>query len=133
MARRQSTSSDQARRSRDSAAVLDAFPDPAGTPLFVGESADAEPAFVSLEQLIEHERGRLGHAESVLRCLSAALVHAEETNKNAAAYAHVATLVLRQIRECADRLDSVHIRPLIDQLKKDRNGSNGSKRGTRRR
>lgn len=81
----------------------------------------------SLEQAIESERGRLGAAQSVLRCLHAALLYCEENNKNAASYAEVASIALRLIRESVHRLDSLHVKPLVEALR-DGNGKSSSGR-----
>lgn len=66
----------------------------------------------TIEQAIENERGRLSHAQSVLKCLRNALLHAEDSNGGEPGYAEVAEIALKLIRESVHRLDSVYLRTL---------------------
>lgn len=80
------------------------------------EDAHASPP-VSLEQAIEVERGRLSNAQSILGCLHAALLNAEERNRPEPGCADVVAIALKLVREAVHRLDYVHLRPLIDTLR----------------
>jgi hypothetical protein len=83
----------------------------------------SEDAHACLEQAIEVERGRLSNAQSILGCLHAALLSAEERNRPEPGCADVVAIALKLIREAVHRLDYVHLRPLIDSLRRAGNGS----------
>lgn len=74
-------------------------------------------AAASLEQAIEFERGRLSNAQSILGCLHAALLSAEERNQPEPGCADVAAMALRLVREAVHRLDYIHLKPLIETLR----------------
>ncbi|HKU14675.1 MAG TPA: hypothetical protein VJQ52_09780 [Steroidobacteraceae bacterium] len=66
----------------------------------------------ALERVVENQRARLFQAHAVLKCLYEVLLHAE--GKNAVAYAEAAHLAARLLDECAERLDPVRLRALLD-------------------
>jgi hypothetical protein len=68
-----------------------------------------------LEQLIEGERGQLLQARGVLKCLRDVLLHAE--GRHSVSYADVAHVAARLIEKSLERLDSVRVQPLIEELK----------------
>jgi hypothetical protein len=72
----------------------------------------------SLEQAIETERGRLSHAQSILGCLHAALLSAEQKNWHEPGCADVAAIAQKLVREAAHRLDYIYLQPLIDALRR---------------
>ena len=72
----------------------------------------------SIEHIIEIERARLTHAQSILKCLHGALIYAEESNGAEPGYADVADVALSLIRESVHRLDSIYITPLVAQISK---------------
>ena len=71
----------------------------------------------ALERVVENQRARLFQAHAVLKCLYEVLLHAE--GKNAAAYAEAAHLAARLLDECAERLDPVRLRALLDGTHED--------------
>ena len=69
-----------------------------------------------LEQTIESERSKLLQANAVLKCLYEVLLYAD--GEDAIQYAEAAHVVSTLIDESVVRLDSVRLRPLIDELKR---------------
>lgn len=69
-----------------------------------------------LEQTIEAERGKLLQANAVLRCLYEVLLYAD--GEDAIKYAEAAHVVATLIDDAVARLDSVRLRPLVDELKR---------------
>jgi hypothetical protein len=69
-----------------------------------------------LEQAIEAERGKLLQANAVLRCLYEVLLYAD--GEDAIKYAEAAHVVSTLIDDCVARLDSVRLRPLIEELRR---------------
>jgi len=78
-------------------------------------SKDTRKLRSRLEQLIEAERLQLLQARGVLKCLRDVLVHAE--GRHAISYADVAQVAARLIEKSLDRLDSVRLQPLIEELR----------------
>lgn len=73
-----------------------------------------EPLYDPLREAIEEERARLALADSVLGCLWIALEHAEECDdQSVPSFADVAGLAREIVRESINKLDSVHLRPLL--------------------
>jgi hypothetical protein len=68
----------------------------------------------SLHQAIEAERSQLLQAHAVVHCLYEVLLHAE--GDDAICYAEAAYVAANLIDESVGRLDSVRLRPLIDEL-----------------
>ena len=68
-----------------------------------------------LEQTIEAERGKLIQANAVQRCLCEVLLYAD--GEGAVTYAETAHVVANIIDDCVARLDSVRLRPQIEELK----------------
>jgi hypothetical protein len=68
-----------------------------------------------LEQTIEAERGKLLQANAVLRCLYEVLLYAD--GEDAIKYAEAAHVVSTLIDDSVARLDSVRLRPLVEELK----------------
>lgn len=121
MARPQSTSAGRITRSNvsrslrdNSVSVLDSWLGAAGPHILPLEERGGNPR--TLEGVIENERARLSHAQSILSCLHAALRYAEETRVAEPGYAEVAGLVCRLLRESVHRLDSVYVAPLLARL-----------------
>lgn len=132
MARRQSTSDARARRNRpasvgsqwsSSSGVMSVLH--RGTELRSPTFWDPDSIPTSIEQAIEHERGRLYHAESVLHCLRAALVHSEASSGGDPGYAEVADIVLRLIRESVHRLDSIYLKASAKSSRRKALGGKG--------
>lgn len=72
---------------------------------------------IPLQEAIEDERDRLGKADSVLGCLSMALMDAEEgQHRDLPYFADVADVARKLVRKSINKLDSVRIGPLIDRL-----------------
>lgn len=67
-----------------------------------------------IEQAIEAERAQLLQACGVLRCLYEALLYANADNT--VLYAEAAHVALRLIDESVERLDSVRLGPMIEEL-----------------
>jgi len=77
-----------------------------------------------LHEAIEDERARLGKADSVLGCLSMALMDAEQGNdKDLPYFADVADVARKLVRKSINQLDSVRIGPLIDRIREPRRRS----------
>jgi hypothetical protein len=66
-----------------------------------------------LEQAIEAQRAKLRGAHSVQKCLYEALLYAD--GEGAVTFAEAANVVATLVEEILDNLDSVHVRPLIEQ------------------
>lgn len=139
MARRQSTSKTRARRNRVLGSPLGRSDSSSGVLEPLGRAAlRADGAgggslrFASIEQTIEAERGRLAQAESVLGCLRAALLYANENNQSDPDFAGAAGIALKLIQEAADLLDSARIRPLVDGGRKSPSTSRINKHETPR-
>jgi hypothetical protein len=71
----------------------------------------------SLHEAIETERGRLSQAESMLGCLHAALMSAEQENRHQPGSADVLAMALRLIKDAIHRLDAAYLEPLIHALR----------------
>lgn len=71
-----------------------------------------------LEQTIETERARLLQVSSVLKCLYQVLLYAD--GDEAVTYAEAAQLSAWLIDQSVENLDSVRLRPQIEQLKQGR-------------
>lgn len=78
-------------------------------------SSLASPPSRTLDQAIEAERAQLLQAGAVLVCLYQVLLHAE--GDEAVTYAEAAYVAAKLINQSVERLDSVHLRPLIEALK----------------
>jgi hypothetical protein len=78
-------------------------------------SSPASPPSRTLDQAIEAERAQLLQAGAVLVCLYQVLLHAE--GEEAVTYAEAAYVAAKLINQSVERLDSVHLRPLIEALK----------------
>lgn len=79
--------------------------------------AEPEPqAFGPLQEAIEHERGELTRAQSVLGCLAFALLYSDWINEDPPDYAGVAEMARRIVSDSVDRLDSVYVGPLIKRI-----------------
>ncbi len=72
---------------------------------------------VSLQEAIDTERGRLSQAESMLGCLHAALISAEQENRHQPGSADVLAMALRLIKDAIHRLDAACLEPLIRALR----------------
>jgi hypothetical protein len=70
------------------------------------------PNVNALERVVENQRARLFQAHAVLKCLYEVLLHAE--GKNAVVYAEAAQLAARLLDECAERLDPLRLRALLE-------------------
>lgn len=117
MARRQSTSAGAGRSSPSVHKDLGlAWSDSVRLLFSDGLEGTSRSGGDSIEHVIEIERARLAHAQSILKCLHGALVYAEESNCAEPGYADVADVALRLIRESVHRLDSVYITPLVAQI-----------------
>ena len=68
----------------------------------------------SLQQAIEAERMQLLQAHAVVHCLYEVLLHAE--GEDAIHYAEAACVAANLINKSVERLDSVRLRPLMDEL-----------------
>src|SRR5215204_944817 len=79
---------------------------------------DNTPEQSRLEQTIDAERGKLLQANAVQRCLYEVLLYADD--ENAVTYAEAAHVVATLIDDCVARLDSVQLRPQIEELKRGR-------------
>lgn len=77
-----------------------------------------------LEQTIETERSKLLQANAVLRCLYEVLLYAD--GEDAIQYAEAAHVVSTLIDDSVARLDSVRLRPQIDELKRDGKPDDGT-------
>jgi hypothetical protein len=79
------------------------------------QKAELDPLYDPLREAIEEERSRLALADSVLGCLWMALEHAEECDDTQClpSFADVAGLAREIVRESINKLDSVHMRPLL--------------------
>jgi hypothetical protein len=78
---------------------------------------EPEPkAFGPLRDAIEHERGELTRAESVLGCLAFALLYSDWINEDPPDYASVAEIARRIVSDSVNRLDSVYVGPLIKRI-----------------
>jgi len=73
-------------------------------------------AFGPLRAAIEHERGELLRAQSVLGCLSFALLYSDWINEDPPDYASVAEIARRIVSDSVHRLDSVYVGPLIKRI-----------------
>lgn len=71
----------------------------------------------TLQEFIELERERLLRALSLLHCLHLTLLTAEEHNRYEFGCAQVADMVSGLLKGTVERLDSVHIDPLIEQIR----------------
>jgi len=71
----------------------------------------------TLQELIELERERLLRALSLLHCLHLTLLTAEEHNRYEFGCAQVADMVFGLVKGTVERLDSVHVDPLIEQIR----------------
>jgi hypothetical protein len=69
-----------------------------------------------LEQTIESERGKLLQANAVQRCLYEVLLYAD--GEDAVTYAEAAHVVATLIDDCVARLDSVRLRPQIEEFER---------------
>ena len=78
------------------------------------EHVSAETRPRSLQQAIEAERAQLLQAHAVIHCLYEVLLHAE--GDDAICYAEAAYVAANLIDESVERLDSVRLRPLMDEL-----------------
>lgn len=117
MARRQSTSAEAGRSSPSEHKNLRLARSDSFRLLFSGAlDGTSRSGGQSIEHVIEIERARLAHAQSILKCLYGALVYAEESNCAEPGYADVADVALSLIRESVHRLDSVYITPLVAQI-----------------
>jgi hypothetical protein len=120
MAKPQSTAGTRARKNRridHSSGQLSARSGQASTERAPQSPNGSEDAHASLEETIEVERGRLSNAQSILGCLHAALLNAEERNRPEPGCADVVAIALKLVREAVHRLDYVHLQPLIDTLR----------------
>lgn len=119
MARPQSTTGTRARKNRrtDPSSGSQAARADQECAISASRHPDSEDVPASLEQVIEVERGRLSNAQSILGCLHAALLSAEERNQPEPGCADVVAIAVRLIREAVHRLDYIHLRPLIDTLR----------------
>jgi hypothetical protein len=77
-------------------------------------SAETPSRQRSLQQAIEAERSQLLQAHAVVHCLYEVLLYAE--GDDAICYAEAAYVAANLIDESVERLDSVRLRPLIDEL-----------------
>ena len=71
-------------------------------------------ALTRLERAIEAQRAQLLQAHGVLTCLYEVLLYAE--GDDAINYAQAAHAAVRVINNSVEDLDSLHIRPLIDEI-----------------
>jgi hypothetical protein len=78
-------------------------------------SKDSRKFRSRLEQVIEAERNQLLQARGVLKCLRDVLLHAE--GRQSISYADVAQVAARLIEKSLDRLDSVRLQPLFEELR----------------
>jgi hypothetical protein len=69
-----------------------------------------------LEQTIDAERSKLLQAKADLRCLNEVLLYSD--GEDAILYAEAAHVVSTLIDDSVARLDSVRLRPLIEELKR---------------
>lgn len=69
-----------------------------------------------LEQAIESERARLLQASAVLKCLYEVLLYAD--GDDAVTFADAAHVAATLVENAVDKLDSVRLRPLIDDLQR---------------
>ena len=72
------------------------------------------PAITRIERAIEAQREQLLQAHGVLTCLHEVLLHAE--GDDAINYAQAAHAAARLINKSVEDLDSVRIRPMIEEL-----------------
>ena len=77
-----------------------------------------------LEQTIEAERSKLLQANAVLRCLYEVLLYAD--GEDPIKYAEAAHVVSTLIDDSLARLDSVRLRPLVEELKRGVKPDDGS-------
>jgi hypothetical protein len=73
-------------------------------------------AFGPLREAIEHERGELTRAQSVLGCLAFALLYSDWITEDPPDYAGVAEMARKIVSDSVDRLDSVYVGPLIKRI-----------------
>lgn len=83
----------------------------------MGDKDDTRPRG-RLEQTIESERAKLLQARAVLKCLYEVLLYAD--GDEAITYAEAAHLAATVIDESVERLDSVRLLPLINELQAGR-------------
>jgi hypothetical protein len=76
----------------------------------------AVAAAPDLLEVIEAERTRLMQAESLLQCLLVALED-EEVETRGPYYPHVIELARELLTQCIGQLDSLRLRPLIEQAR----------------
>jgi hypothetical protein len=72
------------------------------------------PALTRIERAIEAQREQLLQAHGVITCLYEVLLHAE--GDDAVEYAQAAHAAARLINKSVEDLDSMRIRPMIDEL-----------------
>jgi hypothetical protein len=77
-----------------------------------------------LEQTIEAERSKLLQANAVLKCLYEVLLYAD--GEDAIQYAEAAHVVSTLIDDSVARLDSVRLRPLVEELKRGSKPDDGT-------
>ena len=80
----------------------------------VSAETRSSPRPNSLSKAIEAERMQLLQAHAVVHCLYEVLLHAE--GDDAIYHAEAASVAAKLISESVERLDSVRLRPLIDEL-----------------
>lgn len=71
-----------------------------------------------LAQLIEGKRAKLLHVHAVMTCLREALLYADDDD--AVTYAGAANAAVEMVNEIVEQLDSVHLRPLIETMERNR-------------
>lgn len=111
MAKPQSTTGGRARKNRRNDAGCSVATDSEGILRQDGELAS------TLEDAIEIERAHLTQAQSMLGCLHAALLSAEQEHRHHSGSADVVAMVLRLLRQVTVRLDAVYLQPFIDALR----------------
>jgi hypothetical protein len=94
---------------RNSSVSAETSASPAGD-----RKVSSRPGLTRLEQAIEAQREQLLQAYGVLTCLYEVLLYAE--GDDAINYAQAAHAAAKLINKSAEDLDSVRIRPLIEEL-----------------
>lgn len=112
MAKPQSTTGTRARKTRRNGSGQAGIAEAIDT----GAYPEADPPG-SLQEAIDTERGRLSQAESMLGCLHAALISAEQENRHQPGSADVLAMALRLIKDAIHRLDATCLEPLIRALR----------------
>jgi hypothetical protein len=74
---------------------------------------DHKGAQRALEQAIAAERAKLVSAHAVQRCLHEVLLYAE--GEDAVVYAEAAHVVATLVEDAVDKLDSVHLRGVMEE------------------